>query len=395
MTAPDTTLTDIHTAVGDLLDAPELDDAAIDAELDAKTDAAVDADAGEAEETGEATPEPTGVPDATGEPVADTTPEEPDPLANAKPFDYTVDGQSKVYDGIKVLSDKDGNLQGAIIEPAALKDVQYRIQRGEYLEGQNKALYEQTKAFDAITFTDRATNQQLKGLAAVESYVVENAKQHAALTLLADTLENPDKLVALALAVQSGDTSPLRALTERLALIAENATYKTKASFGQTLQQAKAQEASTQDRAQVTTTALTNAVEHWAKQFPSLTKDDTQKAIAYFSKIGSAIVRPATPDEATTAGVKPGDLIIDHPVLYEYLSDRASLRQDAIARSTAAQQAAQENAAKLAAAARGTKPKPAPTKAAPKAKATTAPEGSYSEWRDRMMRGEFSTDDDE
>lgn len=393
MASPETgdTLTDINTAVGDLLngasDVPDvLDDDALDAELSAQSGVAdaVVADA----------PETPAVPDATGEPVAAApvaeTPVVEDPLKDAKPFDYTVDGQAKIYGGIKVLSDKDGNVQGGIIQPEALKDVQYRLQRGEYLEGQNKSLYEQTRAFDAITFTDRATNTELKGIAAAERYVTENAKLTAAVELLAKTLEDPDKLAAI-----YGDPRELSLLTRELGIAAHQAEAKSKSQFTQRIAQAKEVDSTTQDRAQVTTQSIQGAVEHWAKQFPTLTKDDTQKAVAYFSKIGSAIVRPATPDEAKTAGVKPGELIIDHPVLYEYLSDRAALRKEAIASSTAAATAARENAARLAQAARG---KPAtPTKAKPaKATVPAEPEGeTWAQQKNRLQTGAFSPSDDD
>jgi hypothetical protein len=326
---------------------------------------------------------------AVAEPDA-PAPEEPvDPLKDAVPFTYTVDGAEKAYDGIKLLKDAEGNVQGGVVPTASIKDLQYRLQRGDYLETQNKSLYEQTKAYDAVTFTDRATNTELKGMQAVERYVTENAKLTAAVELLAKTLENPDALAAI-----YGDPRELQLLTRELGLAARDAEARTRGQFTSRISQAKEQETSTQDRAQVTTQAITGAVQHWASQFPSLTPDDTQKAIAYFAKLGSAIVRPATPDEAKTAGVKPGELVIDHPVIHEYLSDRADLRKQAIASSAAVTNAAKENAARLASATRPkAKATPVPTEQ-PKAPAKTKAE-LWAEDRERMLAGLHSSASDD
>lgn len=139
---------------------------------------------------------------------------------------------------------------------------------------------------------------------------------------------------------------------------------------------------------------IQQAVEHWAGSYPALTAEDKKDAVAYLTKVGSTIVRPATPDEAAAAGVKPGDLIFDHPVVAEYLSRIAALRQQAATVSTTATQAAKENAARLAATKPAAKRSPA-TK--PKAKVTVPSdtEESWSQQRARMLNGQFATSDDE
>lgn len=316
--------------------------------------------------------------------------DEPDPLANAKPFDYTVDGAAKVYDGIKVLADKDGTIQGGIISPEAMKDVQYRFQRGEYLESQNKALYGKAQEFERVTFKD-ASGTEHKGMAAVQQYAVENAKQHVALKLLAETLENPEKLIALAYAVQNGDTSALQQLTERIALLAENATFKARSQWGDTLRQAAQQDTQAQDATQQAHDAITNSVATWASRYPALTKEDTDAVTRHLTRLGAALVHPATPEQAQQAGVKPGDLVIHHDIVDEYLKDRAGLRAREVDTAKKASTAAAENAQRLAAAARGTKGK---KPAAPPTKETTpAPKSKSEEWQDqklRMMAGQFS-----
>lgn len=314
--------------------------------------------------------------------------DEPDPLANAKPFTYTVDREARPFEGIRVLADKDGKIEGAIVEPQAIQKLQDRLQRADFLEGQDKARYEKMREFESVTF--KVGDVEHKGMAAVEQFATENAKLSAAVKLLASVLEDPEKLIPLAYAVQNNDTTEMARLTREIGLVAKEATWKARESWGQAQRQTVERAGQEQERSQITSQAITGAVQHWAQQHPALTKDDVEKAVAHFSRVGTSIVRPATPDEAKAAGVKPGELVIDHPVIFEWLKDRAELRAQQADATKNAQKAATENAAKLAATARGKKPTPAaPAKAAKE----PAPKSKSEEWQDqklRMMTGQFS-----
>ena len=99
---------------------------------------------------------------------------EPDPLADAKPFTYTVERDARPFEGIQVLADKDGTLQGAIVEPAAIAKLQDRLQRADFLEAQDKQRWDEVKQYREITFKG-SDGVEHKGLAAVEQYATENA----------------------------------------------------------------------------------------------------------------------------------------------------------------------------------------------------------------------------
>lgn len=402
--APETgdTLSDINTAMGAFFEGatdipPVEDDDALDAELDAKHGAVV-SDDGPESPAEIAAPE-TPVPDPAEAPATEPT-AEVDPLANAKPFEYTVNGEAKSYDGIKVLSNPDGSIQGAIIPAESIKDVQYRLQRQEYLETQNKALYDRVQDFDRVAFT-APDGKEYAGLDAVQQLTTEHAKLMAAAQVMASVLESPEKLVPLALAAHAGDQSEIQRLSREVALNAREAAFKAREQWTTRQQSARQEATQTQQRTEVTRQAITSAVQHWASQFPALTKDDLQRATAHFEKLSTAIVRPATPDEATQAGVKPGELVIDHQVIHGWLADRAELRaQQANAQrdvTTKAQQAALENARRLAAAAPGKSGPRAPSQATkPRTRVSSEPtEETWQQQRDRMMRGEFTSADDE
>jgi hypothetical protein len=188
--------------------------------------------------------------------------------------------------------------------------------------------------------------------------------------------------------------SPLQQMTERLRLMAENVSYKTKASFSQRMTSAKEAASTVEDRATVTPQAISGAVDQWAAQYPSLTPADKQHAIQHLTKIGTTIVRPATPDEATAAGVKPGQLIIDHPVVVAYLSDRAAWREEQARSTSAVSKATTENAARLAAT-KAPKRSPASTKTKAKQTVPDDTEETWAQQKARLQSGQFGAYDDE
>ena len=102
--------------------------------------------------------------------VVDTPPD--DPLKDATPFTYTVDGQVKSYDGIRVLGD------AAIVENAtALADLQRKLGEWEHLKGANQTLYADVQAgkqqLAALTYTSGET--QYTGPAAFNQLAADYA----------------------------------------------------------------------------------------------------------------------------------------------------------------------------------------------------------------------------
>lgn len=354
-------------------------------------------DEGEAEgEEGEAPAPKEGEAEVeAAKPVKQEEAAEYDSLANAKPINYTVDGQSKSYDGIRVLSDKDGTIQGGIIPAEAMKDVQYRLQRGEYLETQNKTLYNQTQALDHVTFK-MGDGQEVKGMAAVEQFAIENARLAAGARVLASVLES-DLLIDLAIARDKGDTKEFQRLTRDLRAEVRDAEHAARTAWGQRTQAFQQESTSQENVASQTATAITTSVSTWSQRYPTLSKDDIADVTRHLTSLGSALVHPATPEQAAQAGVRPGELVIHNEIVDETLKARAAL----IARyqGTNHQQnaVAQENARRLAAATQnrgnGKKPAQKPTQA--QGRAAPPKKSKSEEWQDQklqMMAGRHSAE---
>jgi hypothetical protein len=315
-------------------------------------------------------------------PREDATPvEEPDPLATAPALKYTVDGQEKEAGFAKVFTDKDGTVRGAFVDAKDMPTLQQRLSRADYYEAQNKSLYEKTRQYESLGGVER-----------VQSLTTENAKLSGVVSHFAEYLDfdNPQKLIALAIAAQDGDKAQWDSLVERTKFIAEKAAFDATKNWGTESTKHVTQQNEQEQRAQVTTQSIANAVEHWSTQYAGLTAEDKAKAIAHFNKIGSAVVRPASPEEARTAGVSPGTLIIDHPVIAEYLSERAELRKAAASTAKAATTTERENRNAILAAQRGkqTKTRQTNTRQATPAKST---EPSYQDIKRAALNGKFLT----
>lgn len=329
-------------------------------------------------DTGEDVAEP--VEEVAAEVVAEEVVEEVvDPLesllADAKALDYTVDGKAKDYDGIKMTADGRG-----IISKESIPDVQYRLQRGEYLESQNTHLYGQVKQYEAIG-----------GMQKVESLSVENARLSEAVKLLAETIENPDKLVALALATQSGDTAQFQLLTRELKIAAQEAAIRAKSEFTQHITTAASAASNTQDETTQTANTIAASITQWSPRYPNLSPDDLASANRLLTQFGAAVVWKASPEDARQAGVKPGEYVIDHRKVDAFLKDLSDRKVGQQKTVTAVSAAAKENALRLGG------PKSAPKKPAPKATKPKAeePEGeTWSQQKSRLQRGEFSSSDE-
>jgi hypothetical protein len=250
-----------------------------------------------------------------------------------------VDNQPRTYDGIKIAT-KDGQQYGHI--PAdKLAEVRQKLSRHDHYETANKQLYAKTQEFE-----------RLGGVKALESAHVETERYKTALTVFASYLDadNPEKLIALAYAVQNGDRSEFDRLAQQVKDQTTIAAYQARDSWGKKATQDTANASQAEQRGQITTASIQGSIQTHAAGFSSLTAKDIEAAQAHFARLGSAVVRPATPDEARVAGVQPGELIVDHPVIYDWLKDRNELRAEQARSAATSTSKGTENAARLKAA---------------------------------------------
>jgi len=125
---------------------------------------------------------------------------------------------------------------------------------------------------------------------------------------------------------------------------------------------------------------------------PGMTAEDIAAVRANALAVSSAIVHPASPEEARVAGVQPGELVINSPVIVQWLTERHQARQAMVAAAQQQAKVAQENAARLAAAAptptngHAAAPRPVAAKPAPPPP-KTLDQMSYGELTRAMRSG--------
>jgi hypothetical protein len=329
-----------------------------------------------------------------GEPAAD---EDGDRYAAAPNASYVVDGKTVEFPHIKMYVDENGVPQGAMINLTDLPHVQSRLSKADYYEANFQTAVDRaaTSKLATLEFTDGSKTMH-KGEAAFDAALLENAKLAAVTKLFAETIENPESLIDIAYAMQQAiqagqnpaDVPEFKRLQRDLGYALKDADYGFRDARGkqrETIQQTTHQES---QHAATRTSEINGAVSQWSAKYPALTADDKQDAIAYLTKIGTTIVRPASPEEAKTYGIQPGALITDHPVIDAYLANVAKIRSASTASASTQQRIAAENAQRKAAAKIVTTKKPVTT-----AKATVPSEDTnHAEWLKQAAawdRGEF------
>ena len=341
MTAPDTTeseptLAEAFSELADALVEDEDTPASADDELtEAPAQPPGDAtDAAETTEQGSNTPPPpeTQESQSPGREAETQQPgQQPGQQASSpagveyKPLQYTVNGETRTFDGGFYIPG-----QGAVIPNEAFSKLQDRLQQADRLVMQNQQLYQATQEY-----------QKLGGRAAYDKLSAEKAMLDASATVLLRALSDEATLVTLA-------TDPIarQQLLKEIQLTAREAQF----TASNQAREIVAREQSQAQLAQLTQTAIWNAVGQEAQRFPGLTAEDIQAVRQQAAKTHVAIVRAATPAEAREANVQVGEPIIDVPILREWLADRHQLRAAAAAQASQRQTDAQENAARVAAA---------------------------------------------
>ena len=374
-TAPiDTTDADLSEG-GDLLqelDGSEVSDEFADAAAEERSsDAATDGNDPKAE-----TPDPAAA-QQTGETTAEAEPKVEDLLASATPLDYTVNGETRTFDGISVIPG-----QGAIIPESALPALRDRLQQAESARADARQLYQKTQEYEALEYTG-ANNQPVRGLDAIRTAMAEAAAYREIARTALEHIRDPQKIVALAT-----DPTALSLLTERLDVIGERAMMTAQKAWGERQSAATQQQETAPDRL---TGLLSQHLDSLKQYAPDLTDADWQEAKAVFGPFASQIVRRATPDEARAAGVKVGSLIVDNNRMLGWLTQRTTQRQQEAAAKAAAARTDAENKKRLAAANAGKSAKPQASSARPGAgKPTQKPaEPTYEEILRAAKAGRF------
>lgn len=325
------------------------------------------------------------VPETPATPTADTldTPEtpaeetpavpaEPDPLKDAEPFTYKVDGEVRTIDGAQIVPGL-----GAIIPTEVLATVQDRLGQADRLHAINKTQYETIQRFE-----------QAGGHDAIQKLTVENAQsQAAAVTMLTTLLDNPDLLAQIALAeTREKRQEILSGTVLREARIAAREARLNTVDAPQ--QQPTIDLTVPETRDAVLSNSVAHVAQAAAADFPGLTPDDIAFVTAQAKRFSASILSPATPEQAREAKVKAGDTIVRFDMIGGLLKDRAEWRASQASLAAKATDAAKQNTARLAAAQRA---KTTPTPAAKPVAAGTSTEPTWQQMKDKWAAGEFAT----
>ena len=287
-------------------------------------------------------PGPEGAPSAehAGAPPAVAAPAAPDddPLDGATPFPYTVDGESRTFDGITVL--KSG---GAIIAADALPKLQQRLSERDHLFDQGRKDFQRYADLERLTAWPKRDAQgnvtDITGPDAIWEMRATGAQAMAAVRVVNDFLKDPAKFATL-VGVDAENNivvnpAGLDSFRDKIGLASRDAVDGLRQRFGELSKPTAPAETPIADVAAPT-------VEQYITQYS---------------------IQGLTPEDKTfLAGQLPryltqhnGQRAVD-PAFLDVMKDRAALRQSTAASASAATTAAQENARRLAAASLGKRP---------------------------------------
>jgi len=309
-------------------------------------------------------------PDAAQTPTLEVAPpDEPDPLASALPLTYTVNGQERKMEGVKILGDE------AIITREALPEIVRRLGERDNLYEQSQASYQKQQQFEAASAwkhtADDGTEQLLTGLPAIAEMRVSHARNEAALQTLVSALQDPAELRQM-VGLDENDQLVLNpayvsTLLTRGELAEIKAEQETRVLLGK-LNEAARPVAQLPDFRQYAPQIIKQAA---GEAFQTLSPKDQQTLGQQMLRY----VRPTTPQEKLAG---QGSHIVDAEFA-TLVQEWAGLRTEGAKVVQTAQSATTSNAARLAAARQGSKPpvagKITPTTTTPQA---TQPNGRQS-----------------
>lgn len=336
-----------------------------------------------------ASAEPTDTPAETepsAEPAAEASAAEPvskepevDPLAGATALTYTVDGESRTFDGIKVLGE-----DGAIVTPDAMPDLIRRLGERDHMMTTNRTLYEQNQTLEKLTewSTKDASGKDvvLTGRAAAEAARVDVGTLKAALqTALSIFSKPPTEFVGQN---EKGEIVWDPRGMEQLKLLAQVAERNASDAIRQEFASRFAVQPSTAPDIAALAPKIISAASTAAGVTAALSPD----SVAILTDLLPNFVRPATPeDRRLNPALTIGEPVVD-PKFQSLVAFHANQQKTVASTTQSAVDATKTNAAKLAAAARG-QPKPkapvAPAKPVPQPQQRVVDAGDA--W-DRMER---------
>ena len=313
-------------------------------------------------DTTQATGDTTGLLGAETSPASQPTSEiaaqqpDDDPLKDATPFTYTVNGESRTDDRIKVLKDF-----GAVIDAADLPQIQQRFAERDALETAMHGEREKLSSLEALTsWPQRDAHNRvvgtLTGREAIETARLDYGNALAKIEAYEALLADPARLASYLMVDQAkGEWGIDPAAHQQLLMSIENRQLKLAPAIRQHLASLGTPKTATSPTAAPESAApsvdaaaaVEQAIRHG--QITGLTDDDKKWA----AEIVPNYVRQATAEDVRSyPELTVGQNILD-PKFLALVGRVGQLRADAAKQVTAASTAAANNAPKLAAALAG------------------------------------------
>lgn len=306
----------------------------------------------------------TPAPSTTDDPAGD-----PDPLATAKPFTFTVGDETRTVDGTYRIPG-----EGLVVPEDKVAHFELMASRAETLDRQNRDLYEQNQQWERLaawpTKDAQGNAVTLSGREGYEAQRVLLSRSLAALQTIGEALSSDEAFAKLIGVTGEPGQEVVVRNPDALALLRErvdNAAYRAEQTVRAHLVRAAAPPPppapSAAEYAKPTIAAL--IAQH---TITNLTQADQDFLAAEFPRY-----------------VTPDGKAVD-PRFLDVMKDRASLRAEQIKASTAASTAGKFNGGMTAA--RG---KPAATRPAPTAQPTASPAkvGKAAQW-DNVLQSALS-----
>ncbi len=367
------TSVDSPTSLGDEVGALLGDSSWSDSDGPSSSDAAGDTPA-ERQDSPADTQVPEGTTDAerAGAPPADAAESQPDPsttqdptadediLAGAVPLAYTVNGESRAFDGIQVLKDN----AGAIVSPEALQLLTRRLGERDHLFEQDQARGKKYSDLEKLTEwrIQGADGKEsvLTGREAVEASRVQLGHALAESKMYRDLLSDPMKLAGMLVHMGEGkfehDPDRFALFNERLSNLKTAVESNVRRNIGQMATQLAQPPAPPSALTPEQTADLAPQAVDFAASISQIT-NLTPESKELLTELAPRYLRVATAEDIKeNPQLKPGQPVVD--AAFTAVVKRIHAQQAKAATVVAVNQAAaQTNAAKMAAALRGQRPK--------------------------------------
>lgn len=265
-----------------------------------------------------------------------------DPLAGTQPFQYTLDGQARVFDAILEIPG-----QGGLIPPDKIEQVRNVFAYAERAHLDREQLQGKIAQMEQALVAKNGDNE-LHGTDAFQHVRGELERTLAGGNVIWAALQNPKFVTALGFAMQQGDEEGTKELLDTLRKDMTLAVLQTERTM-----QTRASTPSPEAQAQQKTQGVTNAIRTIAGQHAGLIAEDVAAAEKVFGPLSGSLTRTATAQDMArwpNSGFKLGDLIVDRQQIEGWLQERAEWRrtaakteQDRQARATAASNAGKFN----------------------------------------------------